>query len=114
MTPSAYPRVASAAADASIIITNVSSDPTRATVRFNDEVALEVELAGSINCGHEPLFSYHYDVPPGRYQVEGTTDAGRHQVRSMRVGERRMWITVQTQEGFPLYLTVTKQKLQFG
>ncbi len=32
----------------------------------------------------------------------------------MRVGERRMWITVQTQEGFPLYLTVTKQKPQFG
>lgn len=95
-------------------MTNPSTDSTRATVRFDDNVALDVELAGSPNCAHQPIFSYHYDVPPGRYDVKVTTDDGCRKTTPMLVGKHRMWVTVQTQEGFPIYLTATREKPQFG
>jgi len=114
LTQPDFPEVSSADASASIIITNPSAGSTRATVRFGDELALDVELAGSTNCSHEPLFSYHYDVPPGRYDVIVTTDDDRRKSDTMVVGEAKEWVTIQTQEGFPLYLTVTPTKPQFG
>jgi hypothetical protein len=113
LTESAYPEVAEDEANTGVIVTN-SGPATRVTVRLDDEVALDVELPGSNDCSHPPIYSYYYDLPARRFEVTAVSGDGKGKTESMLVGERTMWVTVTTQESFPLDLMVTRERPAFG
>lgn len=112
LTESAYPEVPEGEANTGVVVTN-TGPPTRVTVRLDDKVALDVKLPGSNDCSHAPIYSFHYDLPARRFDVSAESDDGKRNTESVLIGERTMWVTVMTQESFPIHLMVTREKPAF-
>ena len=107
-------RVAEQSADLTLVVTNSSRPAERLVVRAGQDLLLDALLPpGSDYCGHNPVFSWSYDLPEQRVTV---TVAGAGQEGSAVVDARgpRRWVTVMTQDDFPLYVKATEEAPAFG
>ena len=108
-----YQQVTEDEANVGILVNN-SGPPSRVTVRLDDKVALNVELPDSQGCAHSPVYSYYYNLQPGRVDVTAASGDGRTTTEPMLVDARKRWVLVTTQESFPMRLVVSRDKPAFG
>lgn len=112
--PPEVARVAEADADLVLVVTNAGRPAERVVVRADGALLLDALLPpGGDYCGHEPVLSWAYGLPdePVQVDVRGAGQTGRVVVDG--AGPRR-WVTVMTQEGFPLYVRATDTAPAFG
>ncbi len=101
-------------ANVSLDVTSGSRSAVRTKIRIGDALALDVELPAALDdCGHEPVYSYSYQLPPGPVTVTATTDDQRQTV-PLKVVQDQRWVVLQVQDGFPLSLKVWRQEPQWG
>ena len=101
-------------ADLTLVVTNSSGPAERVVVRTGGVLLLDGLLPpGSDYCGHPPIFSWSYDLPEEPVTVKVS---GAGQNASVVVGPRgpRQWVTVMTQDDFPLYVKATDAAPAFG
>ena len=106
-------RVADRTAGLTLVVTSSSGPAERVVVRAGDDLLLDALLPpGNDYCDHNPVFSWSYDLPerPVTVTVSG---AGQEASAVVDRGPRR-WLTVMTQDDFPLYVKVTDAAPAFG
>lgn len=112
------PEVAEVSEEASNLLVDVTStrdEPVRVTVRFDDKLALDVELPGTPSvCAHQPVYRYAYQLPRGRARVTVSTDGGQRGETTPTVGGGKRWVVVQVQDGFPLEVDTWNTQPQWG
>ena len=107
-------RVSEAGADATLVVTNVSRAAERVVVRADGKLLLDGLLPpGSDYCGHQPVFSWSYDLPERAVTV-AVTAAGQDVAIVVDARGPRRWVTVMTQDRFPLYVKATDTAPGFG
>lgn len=110
----ALARSTEGAADLTLVVTNSSTAAERFVIRAGDRLLLDALLPpGSDYCGHPPVFSWSYELP--QTPVAVTVDAA-DQKAALTVDPRqaRRWLTVMTQDDFPLYAKQTDAAPAFG
>jgi hypothetical protein len=104
----AQPEVTEVSASMSNVGLDVQStleERVRATVRLAGALALDIHVPGTdAECAHQPVYRHAYQLPRGKVVVTATTDRGQHERTTVTVGDRRRWVVVLVQDGFPLRL----------
>ena len=113
-TPPDLVRVAEAEADLTVVVTSSSGPAERVVVRAGEELLLDGLLPpGNDYCGHNPVFSWSYDLPQEPVTVR-VAAAGQQTSVLVDAQAARQWVTVMTQDDFPLYVKVTAEAPAFG
>jgi len=104
-----------AEADIVLVVTNAGAESSRLTVRIDGGMALDVRLpAGDDYCGHEPVFSYGLALADGAHEIQIDADGHRTRNSEVTVDDRRRWITVAVQDGFPVHVDASRARPAFG
>ena len=112
-TPAGVARVDEAAADLTLVVTNSSRATERVIVRAGGQLLLDALLPPAADyCGHSPVFSWSYALPQQGLPL-AVAAADQSLTLTLTPGDRR-WLTVMTQEEFPLYARLTDEAPSFG
>lgn len=107
-------RIADQGADMTLVVTNASRAAERVVVRADGKLLLDGVLPpGGDYCGHQPNFSWSYDLPERTVTV-AVTAAGQDAAILLDARGPRRWVTVMTQDQFPLYFKATDTAPAFG
>ena len=107
-------RIADTGADLTLVVTNAGRPAERVVVRADGKLLLDGLLPpGSDYCGHQPVFSWSYDLPE-RPVTLTVTAAGQDGEAVVDARGPRRWVTVMTQDRFPLYVKATDKAPSFG
>lgn len=112
--PPELARIADKGADVTLVVTNAGRAAERVVVRADGRLLLDGLLPpGGDYCGHQPIFSWSYDLPDRAVTV-AVTGAGQDGAVVVDARGPRRWVTVMTQDRFPLYLKATATAPAFG
>ena len=115
LAPSEIPEVPDASANVLVDLSGALRDPARVTATFDDDLALDVEVAAHTDvCASYAIARYGYQVVPGPVTVEVSTGDGQHATASLVAGDRPRWVVVSLQEGFPLEVDVWTTEPAYG
>ncbi|MFC7727339.1 hypothetical protein ACFQW6_19680 [Nocardioides sp. GCM10028917] len=104
-------------AEANLVLdlSSTTREPTRVTVHFDRDVALDVRTpAVADECSHSPVYSHAFRLPGESVGLTVNTDQGRPRSVTVPLDEATHWVAVQPQDGFPIGLDVFDQEPAWG
>jgi hypothetical protein len=115
VTRPAVPTAPRRASNVVVEVNNTLAESARVRVRFSEALALDVRIPGTdARCSTQPVYKYGYRVPPGQVAVSATSGIGREETATLHVGQRKRWLVIVVQKGFPLSVQEWSERPAWG